>query len=230
VTHEDAPRAVIWDVDGTLIDSGAAHWRSWRAIFAQEGYPDLDDATFIAWFGRRNDDILREHFGPDVPRETLERIAELKEDHYRDGLRQQASTLMPGVAHWLARLATEGWRLGIASSAANENLEIILDQAGWLDTFGAVLGKDDVKIGKPDPEVFLTTAARLGVNPSRAIVVEDAAAGVLGAHRAGMRTVGVGPQYATLGAMLAVPTLDLLPDDAFDTLLAQPLPVETSRL
>jgi beta-phosphoglucomutase len=224
VAHANAPRAVIWDVDGTLIDSGDAHWQSWRVIFAREGYPDLDDATFISWFGRRNDDILREHFGPDVPWETLERIAEMKESHYREGLRQQASILMPGVAHWLERLAAAGWRLGIASSAANPNLEVIIEQAGWGDTFGAVIGKDDVRNGKPDPEVYLTAAAHLEVDPSRAIVVEDAAAGVLGAHRAGMRTIGVGPQYASLGAMVAVPTLDLLPDDAFDTLLAQPLP------
>jgi beta-phosphoglucomutase len=222
VIHEN--KAVIWDVDGTLIDSSDAHWQSWRVIFGQEGYPDLDYPTFISWFGRRNDDILREHFGPDIPWETLERIAELKESHYRDGLRQQASLLMPGVADWLERLSAGGWQLGIASSAANPNLEIIIEQAGWSERFGAVLGKDDVRIGKPDPEVFLTTAARLGVDPSRAIVVEDAAAGVLGAHRAGMRTIGVGPHHHELGAMVSVPTLDLLPADAFETLLEQPLP------
>ena len=224
----DAPKAVIWDVDGTLIDSGAAHWQSWREIFAREGYPDLDEPTFISWFGRRNDEILRDYFGPEIPDETLAWLAEEKESHYRDGLRRQASILMPGVDSWLDRLAAAGWRLGIASSAANPNLAIILDQAGWTGRFGAVLGKDDVRIGKPDPEVYLSTAARLGVDPGRAIVVEDAAAGVLGAHRAGMRTIGVGPQYAALGAMLAVPTLDLLPDDAFEMLLAQPLPVGVS--
>lgn len=220
------PRAVIWDVDGTLIDSGDAHWQSWRVIFADEGYPDIDYPTFISWFGRRNDDILREHFGPEIPFDTLMAIAERKESHYRDGLRQQASTLMPGVAEWLDRLEGAGWKLGIASSAANPNLEIIIDQANWRERFGAVLGKDDVRIGKPDPEVYLTTAARLGVAPARAIVVEDAAAGVLGAHRAGMRTIGVGPHHDELGAMLSVPTLDLLPEDAFDVLLSQPLPTK----
>jgi beta-phosphoglucomutase-like phosphatase (HAD superfamily) len=86
------------------------------------------------------------------------------------------------------------------------------------------MSRETVRDGKPHPEVFLTAAARLGVDPSRAIVVEDAAAGVLGAHRAGMRTIGVGTHYSEIGAMVAVPTLDLLADDAFDLLLEQPLP------
>jgi beta-phosphoglucomutase len=87
-----------------------------------------------------------------------------------------------------------------------------------------VIGREDVSAGKPDPEVFLTSAARLGVDPSRAIVVEDAAAGIVGAHRAGMRTIGVGPHHAELGAMISVPALDRLPADAFDALLNRPLP------
>ena len=85
-----------------------------------------------------------------------------------------------------------------------------------------------MRVGKPDPEVYLTAAAQLGVEPSRAIVIEDAAAGVLGAHRAGMRTIGVGTHHRELGAMISVPSLDLLAVDAFDALLAQPLPVGIS--
>jgi HAD superfamily hydrolase (TIGR01509 family) len=219
-----APKAVIWDVDGTLIDSGDAHWQSWRAVFAQDNLPDLDYPTFISWFGRRNDDILRDHFGPEPTEEGLNDLAERKESHYRDGLRQQPSIILPGVTHWLETLATDGWKLGIGSSAAGPNLDIILEQAGWNDTFGVVMSRETVAEGKPHPEVFLTAAAHLGVDPSRAIVVEDAAAGVLGAHRAGMRTIGVGTHYNEIGAMVAVPSLDLLAPDAFDRLLELPLP------
>jgi beta-phosphoglucomutase len=221
-----SPKAVIWDVDGTLIDSGDAHWQSWRAIFAQHNQPDLDYATFITWFGRRNDDILRDWFGPEPSDEWLAEMAELKEAHYREGLRDNPSVIQPGVEHWLARLAADGWKLGIGSSAAGPNLDIILEQAGWNDTFGVVMSRESVRDGKPHPEVFLTAAARLGVDPSRAIVVEDAAAGILGAHRAGMRTIGVGTHYSEIGAMVAVPTLDLLAPDAFDLLLEQPLPAD----
>lgn len=218
-----APKAVIWDVDGTLIDSGDAHWQSWRAIFAEDDLDDLDYATFIAWFGRRNDDILQDRF-PEATPEWRMAIAERKEAHYREGLARAASVIQPGVNEWLARLAADGWKLGIGSSAAAPNLEIILEQAGWNETFGAVLSREDVRDGKPHPEVFLTAAARLGVDADRAIVVEDAAAGILGAHRAGMRTIGVGTHYNEIGAMVAVPSLEMLAPDAFDQLLLQPVP------
>ncbi len=217
---------MIWDMDGTLIDSGNAHWTSWRAIFSEAGYPDLDHATFLTWFGRRNDDIIREHFGPDIPLEEAMRLAHLKEEHYREGLLATPTPIPPGVNDWLDRLEGEGWALGIGTSAPAHNIGVILDQAGWTGRFGAIVTREDVSRGKPDPEVFLTAASQLGVDPGRAIVVEDAAAGVLGAHRAGMRTIGVGIGYATLGAMLATPTLDLLPDDAFDRLLELPVPAE----
>lgn len=218
-----APKAVIWDVDGTLIDSGDAHWQSWQAIFADHQLPDLDYPTFISWFGRRNDDILAERF-PDTTEDWRTEIADLKEAHYRDGLAVQDSIIQPGVNEWLMKLAADGWKLGIGSSAAAPNLVIILRQAGWNDVFGAVLSREDVRDGKPHPEVFLTAAARLGVDPDRAIVVEDAAAGILGAHRAGMRTIGVGTHYNEIGAMVAVPSLELLAPDAFDQLLLQPVP------
>ena len=218
------PKAVIWDVDGTLIDSAHAHWQSWRAIFAEEGLPDLDEATFVTWFGRRNDDIMREHFRGRLAFEEAMALALRKEAHYLDGLRAEGALVPPGVNMWLDRLAADGWKLGIGTSAPRENIEIILDHAGWIDRFDAIVTKDDVRHGKPDPEVFLTAAARLGVDPARAIVVEDAEAGILGVHRAGMRTIGVGLRHAALGAMRSVPTLDLLPRDAFDRLLEQPVP------
>ena len=218
------PKAVIWDVDGTLIDSAHAHWQSWRVIFAEEGLPDLDEATFVAWFGRRNDDIMREHFRGRLAFEEAMALALRKEAHYLDRLRSEGALVPPGVNMWLDRLAADGWKLGIGTSAPRENIEIILHHAGWIDRFDAIVTKDDVRHGKPDPEVFLTAAARLGVDPSRAIVVEDAEAGILGAHRAGMRTIGVGLRHAEVGAMLSVPTLDQLPRDAFDRLLESPVP------
>jgi len=218
------PKGVIWDVDGTLIDSGHAHWESWRVIFAEEGMPDLSYETFLSWFGRRNDDIMREHFRDILPFDEAMALALRKESHYLEGLRAEGTPIPPGVQEWLERLAGAGWKLGIGTSAPRENIEIILEQSGWVDTFDAVVTREDVRHGKPDPEVFLTAAARMGVDPDRAIVVEDAAAGVLGAHRAGMRSIGVGTHYNELGAMLAVPTLDLLPVDTFDRLLTEPVP------
>ena len=219
-----APRAVIWDVDGTLIDSADAHVLSWREVFAREGYPPIDRATFDRWFGRRTTDVLREHFGPAVEDTELLRVGDAKEAHYREALEAVGVEPLPGVEEWLDFLAESGWRLAIGSSAPIANLNVILDLSGLALHFDAVVSQEDVQRGKPDPEVFLTAASRLGVDPARAIVVEDAAAGIIAAHRAGMRTVGVGPYHATLGAMVSVATLVDLPEDTFDLLLSEPIP------
>ncbi|CAA9541803.1 MAG: Beta-phosphoglucomutase [uncultured Thermomicrobiales bacterium] len=224
VTTSTAPRAVIWDVDGTLIDSADAHILSWQEVFAREGYPAIERATFDRWFGRRTTDVLREHFGPAVEDTELLRVGNAKEAHYREALEAVGVEPLPGVEGWLDFLAESGWRLGIGSSAPIANLNLILDFSGLALHFDAVVSQEDVRRGKPDPEVFLTAASRLEVDPSRAIVVEDAAAGIIAAHRAGMRTVGVGPYHDTLGAMVSVATLVDLPEDTFDRLLSEPVP------
>jgi beta-phosphoglucomutase-like phosphatase (HAD superfamily) len=76
------PRAVLWDVDGTLIDSAEYHWLTWREVLSREGY-DLARNQFKASFGQRNDEILRSYFGPDLPATAIERIGTAKEELYR---------------------------------------------------------------------------------------------------------------------------------------------------
>ncbi|HEU0164001.1 MAG TPA: HAD-IA family hydrolase [Thermomicrobiales bacterium] len=213
------PKAVIWDLDGTLIDSEEWHWLSWQEILHAEGYP-ITYEEFLKGFGRRNDEVLREYFGADADPARLLQIGEDKEARYRQYIEQHGIVLMPGVEDWLGYLGESGWLMGVATSAPNRNLNIILDVSGLALYFDAIVGKDDVTNGKPDPEVFLTAASRLEVPPVRSIVVEDVVAGIAGAHAAGMAAIGVGERHAELGADLSVPRLDELEDDAFETLLA----------
>jgi beta-phosphoglucomutase len=217
-SHE--PRAVLWDMDGTLLASAEFHWLSWQEALAAEGRA-MSRAQFDATFGRRNASILRDLFGADFPDAAVARIAAAKEERYRALARAGGVEPLPGVREWLARLRAGGWRHAVASSAPHLNITAILEALGLAPAFDAVVGDEDVRVGKPDPEVYLTAAARLGVPPARCVVVEDAAAGIEGAHRAGMRAIGVGPRHADLGADLATPSLDLLPADAFDRLVGE---------
>ena len=214
------PRAALWDLDGTLLDSAEYHWQAWRETMAAEGY-DLTYERFAASFGQRNDTILRGHFGPDLPTSEVERIGEAKEVHYRHLVRTRGVQLLPGVQRWLLRLRAKGWRQAIASSAPRLNIETILQVLDITACLDATVSAEDVQRGKPDPQVFLVAAGKVTVPPERCIVVEDSPAGVQGGRRAGMRTIGVGPSHATLQADWAVRTLDELPDDAFDRLLRQ---------
>ena len=214
------PGAVLWDMDGTLLDSAEYHWLAWREALAAEGF-DLTRAQFESTFGQRNDTILRATFGPDLPLGEVDRIAGVKEARYRELVKTHGIDALPGVRRCLDRLNAGGWRQAVASAAPRLNVETILDALDIADCFDAIVSAEDVQRGKPDPQVYLTAAARVDAPPARCIVVEDAPAGIEGARRAGMRSIGVLSTHASLRADLTVRTLDELPDDTFERLLSK---------
>jgi beta-phosphoglucomutase len=212
-------RAALWDVDGTLIDSREYHWLSWQGALAAEDFP-VTRAQFERSFGRRNDEILRDYF-PSYSTEEIARVGDAKEVAYRALVRERGIELLPGVRLWLDKLKDEGWLQAVASSAPRENLDAIIAALGLEDYFAAIAAAEDVTEGKPDPQVFLAAAAKLGVGPSACVVVEDAPAGTEAARRAGMRCVGVLSSHKELTADIVVRTMEELPDDVFDRLLEQ---------
>ena len=212
------PRAVLWDMDGTLIDSEEVHWISWRDTMAKEGIV-ITREQFLASFGQRNDSIVPRWLGAAATPERIERIANAKEELYRQLIRRDGVSALPGVASWLHRLQQRGWLQVIASSAPRANVEAVLEALGAAHFFQGIVSAEDVRAGKPDPEVYRTAASRVGASPDRCIVVEDAVAGIEGARRAGMRSIGVSQNGRHLPADVVVRSLDLLDSDAFETLL-----------
>src|SRR5829696_1416715 len=210
-------KAVLWELDGTLVDSEEFHWLSWRDTMRPEGV-ELTYEQFLASFGQRNDRIVPVWLGPDVDVERMRRIGEDKETEYRRLAEAHGLTPLPGAREWLAALKAAGWKQSIASSAPRQNVAMMLRVAGLDGCLDAIVSADDVTIGKPDPQVFLAAAAKLGVPPARCIVVEDAAAGIEGARRAGMRSIGV-TKNGRLPADVFVTSLADLSPDAFDRLL-----------
>jgi len=213
----DAARAVLWDLDGTLVDSAPHHWIAWRDTMAAEGVSISYD-QFLATFGKKNDLILREWLGGDIAPERSGRIGEEKEARYRRLVAARGLVPLPGAAEWVARLWAGGWRQAIASSAPRLNVQAVLTVVDFGGAFDAIVTAEDVRAGKPDPEVFLEGARRLQVSPSRCVVVEDAAAGIEAARRAGMKSIGVTAK-GDLPADLAVKSLAGLTQDAFARLL-----------
>ena len=210
--------AVLWDLDGTLVDSEEYHWVSWRDTMAAEGVT-LTYEQFLASFGQKNDRILGGWLGADAHATRLQRIGDAKEVEYRRLARDRGVVALPGAAEWLDRLHAAGWKQAIASSAPRLNVEVVLEALNLTHVFDAVASAEDVNVGKPDPQVFLKAAEKLRVPPSRCIVVEDAAAGIEAARRAGMRSIGVS-RAAVLDADLFVRSLQDLPPDAFEGLIS----------
>jgi beta-phosphoglucomutase len=210
-------RGVLWDLDGTLVDSTELHWIAWRDTMAAEGVP-ITREMFESTFGWKNDPILRRWLGDDAGEARKARLADEKERAYRAALKAEGVKPLPGAREWVERLHADGWKQAIASSAPLANIEAVLAVLDLGHDFEAIVSGDDVTTGKPDPQVFLLAAEKLGVPPARAIVVEDAAAGVEGARRAGMKCIGVNPTLR-LDADLHVKSLDEVPAEAWASLV-----------
>lgn len=210
-------KAVIWDLDGTLIDSVSHHWESWRVAMENEGF-HFTHEQFVEDFGRRNDEILRHRLRPDLSDEETRRIALVKEELYRELVRTKGIELLPGVESWLQTLRTKGWLQALGTSAPRGNVVAIFDALGIHPFFDAISSSEDVQRGKPYPDVFLAAAHKLAVEPANCVVIEDAPAGIEAGQRAGMKTIGVLTTHADLQADITVKSLEDLPLDYFERL------------
>ncbi len=221
----EAPASVIggvlWDLDGTLVDSAGYHWLAWRDTLAAAGRV-VTPEDFADTFGKRNDEILHELFGEQLAPAWIEQVSRSKEQAYRRMVRERGIVALPGAIAWLERLRRRGWRQALASSAPRPNIDVVFEALGLARHLDAVVSADEVGSGKPDPAIFLSGARRLGLAPARCVVVEDAPAGLEAARRAGMRSIGVlSTHHARLAADCVVPSLEALPEDAFERLLAR---------
>lgn len=182
-------QAVIWDVDGTLVDTAELHFQAWLRL-SQELGQSFTRADFAATFGQRNPEILRKLFGPQLTDTEVAELGERKETYYRAAARHGVD-LLPGVRALLEGLRAAGFHQAIGSSAPRHNLDLILRLTGTESFFAAVVAMEDTHRGKPDPEVFLTAARKLHIAPVQCLVLEDAPAGVQAARAGGMRCIAV---------------------------------------
>ncbi len=213
-------RAVLWDMDGVLVDSAEYHFLAWQAALRELENYEITRDQFQHTFGQRNDTVLRDIFGPSYADDTIARVADHKEAMYRTLVRERGIQPLPGVMTWLAYLCENGWGQAVASAAPRANVEVIVEAVGIRGYFGALTSAEDVTRGKPDPQVYLLAAQRVGAPPARSIVIEDAPAGAEGARRAGMACIGVLSSHGQLQADVVVRTLDELQPGIFDELIA----------
>jgi HAD superfamily hydrolase (TIGR01509 family) len=190
--------AVIFDMDGVLLDSEPLHHRATNAILREEDRPPLSLAEYTRYLGRTDEDMwrdLRSHRELGRPHEHyLQRFGALVLAAYR-----QHAAAAPGAVALLDWLTACGVPLAVASSSRTEWVETCLDTISIRRYFGAVVGGDMVTRGKPDPEIFLLAARRLDAEPGTCVVLEDSPAGVAAAARAGMLAFAVCTAYTPPG-------------------------------
>jgi beta-phosphoglucomutase len=215
-------RAVIFDVDGVLVDSYDAHFRSWRDILREQGL-DMSEAEFAETFGRTSREIIRRYWGDAVDDATARAIDDRKEALYRDLIRATFPA-MEGAVAIIDALRAAGFALAVGSSAPPENVHLTLDLLGCSDAFAAIVTGRDVTRGKPDPQVFQLAGERLGIAPDHCAVIEDAPAGIRAANAARMASVAlVGTAsretLREVGAHLTVDSLRELSPDVLTRLI-----------
>jgi beta-phosphoglucomutase len=184
------PPAVIFDMDGVLIDSYHAHLQSWQEVAREEGLK-ITEEQFAATFGKTSRESIPWLWGNQHFTEAqIQDFDHRKEAAFRRIIAAQFPE-MAGIRELLDSLHEAGFLLAIGSSGPPANVDLVLDKLGIRPLLSAVVTGADVTRGKPDPQVFLTAAQRLGVAADRCVVVEDAALGVEAAHAAGMKAIGL---------------------------------------
>ena len=181
--------AAIFDMDGVLVDTYRAHYRSWVAMAEKEGFTFTEE-QFACTFGRTSREIIAHFWGEGLSDRRIAEMDAEKEAAFRT-LIEDDFPAMPGARKLIDDLADDGFALAVGSSGPPENVNMVLDRLGVRDRFQATVTGSDVTRGKPDPQVFLLAGQRLGIAPLRCAVVEDAPAGVAAARAAGMKSIGL---------------------------------------
>lgn len=190
MTNQPTPAALVFDMDGTLIDNMPIHIQVWTQYLAELGAQAAPGAFHDQTAGKTNTEILRMFLGDDLPEERLAAYSREKEQRYRR-LYRSALAPLPGLLPFLERARAAGLALALATSAGRENIDFTLQLLGISGVFSVIVGAEQVQRGKPDPQAFLLAAAGLGLPPERCLAFEDSLKGIAAAHAAGMPVIAL---------------------------------------
>ncbi len=181
--------ALIFDMDGVVIDSNPVHREVWVAFNRRYGV-ETTEAMLQRMYGKRNDEIVRDFFGEDLTNDEVARRGAEKERLYRETITGRVERmLVPGVQAFLREY--QGARMAVATNAEPENVALVLERGSMRPYFQVIVDGHQVRKPKPDPEIYRLAARRLEVAEANCIVFEDSKSGVQAAHDAGMRIVGL---------------------------------------
>jgi beta-phosphoglucomutase len=187
-------KGFIFDLDGTMLDNIPFHMEAFSTFLSRHGLPPLTEETKARMDGKRNRDVFPIVCGRPLPDEESERYADEKERLYREVSKGRLAPRR-GLLRLLDRLEQLRLPAAVATSAPAENIRHTLSELGLAERMRLIARGDEVKNGKPAPDVFLLAAARIGVAPEQCVVFEDSPSGLVGARAAGMTCVAVGSTH-----------------------------------
>jgi beta-phosphoglucomutase family hydrolase len=179
---------VIFDMDGTLLESTQADYLAWKWVFADFDY-DLSFQDYMPMLGIRSADLLRHKL--QLSGDTLQNALTKKMAYFREIVNGNGIHPVPYVELFLQHVRSFPVRIALATSSRKEKMQLLMEKMEWLHFFDAIVTGEEVHHGKPAPDIFLLAAERLGLPPSSCIVFEDAASGVAAAKKAQMKCVAI---------------------------------------
>jgi HAD superfamily hydrolase (TIGR01509 family) len=191
---------VIFDMDGVVVDSHAAHMRTWKVFLLSLGKSVTEaDLDFVRQ-GRKKQEILRFFLG-DLTDDQVRAYCHIKDVLFRGEV--QRITMLPGVRDLLEDLKRAGVPIALASCGGTARVHHLLSHLRLREYFDTVVTGDEVTLGKPDPEIFHKAARQMHVHPAESIVFEDSISGIRGAKAAGMKCVGIADRKLSVALMRA---------------------------
>jgi HAD superfamily hydrolase (TIGR01509 family) len=188
------PAAAIFDMDGVLVDSNPFHIRKWIDLLNERQVPfDREELAHIA-LGPRNRNTIRHYFGDSLSEADVHQLSEELEEKYRAAIRPHAKPL-PGLEPLIKELHQADIPMAVASAGMRKNIEFMVDVLGLRPYFRYLISGEEMPRSKPDPEIYLKTAAALGVKPAECAAFEDSFVGVEAVKRAGMKCVAVASTF-----------------------------------
>lgn len=183
-------KAILFDMDGVIFDTERVYLEEWKQVFKKYGYK-MKDEIYISVMGTGRENVkkvFKEYYGDNLP---IEDMYVDKDILLNEAVSENKIPLKTGAFDILSYLKDNGYKTALATSAKRDRLEIQLSLADIKDKFDAIVCIDDVGKGKPNPDIFLLAAEKIGVEPSDCMVIEDSEAGIMAAFNAGMIPVHV---------------------------------------
>ncbi len=202
-------KGIIFDLDGVLVSTDHLHFEAWKMLaekFGITGFTREDNERQKGVSRMDSLEIVLEKGEKQYTQEEKMALADFKNNYYVELLQNlKQDAVLAGVIDTITKLKEKGLLIGIGS--VSKNTPLILSKTGLLPYIDKVSCGLDITKSKPDPEVFLVAAEKLGLQPEECLVIEDSGAGIVAAKAANMKSIGVGPEYDRLNADYMVPNL-----------------------
>jgi beta-phosphoglucomutase family hydrolase len=187
-------KAVIFDMDGTIVDNRSYHLKAWLEFTRRQGVPLTEEDYIEQYQGRSNQELMPDMLGRSISKEEFPGLVDEKEGIYRDLYKDVQA--VGGFLPLFDEIKKRGLKTGLATTGYEKNRKHVLGQLGIMNEFDVIVGVEDVEKGKPDPEIYLKTAKKLGVDPESCLVFEDSIPGVRSAKSAGMKVMAITTSHA----------------------------------